>query len=176
MKKLPVDVDPTAARESREAWRMMLILSSRLGGALDRAAADAGTLPGTWFDLLAVLESDPDHRARLGDLAEAVLLTRAGLSRLLDRIEAAGLLRREPCAADRRGAWAVLTDAGAEAVRRSLPVMFRTVDERLGRHLPAGAADSLTRTLRGVLAANDWLPELRPVELTVRRSGDAKSG
>ncbi len=161
---------------AREAWRMVLVLSSRLGAELDRAAAEAGTLPGAWFDVLAVLASDPARRARLGDLAEAVLLTRAGLSRLLDRIEAAGYLRREPCEHDRRGSYAVLTDAGAEAVRRSWPTLRRTIDERFARHLPAGAAAELIAALRPVLEANGWLPEARPVELTVGGKGRIGAG
>ena len=109
---------------------------------------------------------------RLGDLAEAVLLTRAGLSRLVDRAEAAGLLRREACPEDKRGAFAVLTDAGAAALRATWPVYMGVVDARFARALPdpAAAADAL----RAVLSANQWLPDQRPVQLTVTRGGRSR--
>ena len=151
----------------REAWRMMLVVHARMNAAQERDAAAEGTLPPTWFDVLVVLDSTPGHRARLRDLAEAVLLTRAGLSRLLDRIEAAGLLRREACPEDARGIYAALTDAGAAAVRETWPAHFRAIDRRMAEALGSDAA-TVAAALRRVAAANDWLPELRPVELRVR--------
>ena len=153
-------------RDGREAWRLLLVVHARMTAELERRAAAAGALPGAWFDLLVVLDSSPHRRARLGDLAEAVLLTRAGLSRLIDRVEAAGYLRREPCPDDGRGMFATLTEAGAAAVRASWPVHLRAADELVGEPLGEDAAD-VADCLRRVAAANDWLPELRPVTLTV---------
>lgn len=146
-----------------------MVLDARMTAAMDRAAADAGTLPLAWFEVLVALDTTPGHRVRLRDLAEAVLLTRAGLSRLVDRIEAAGYLRRERCERDRRGSFAVLTAAGAAALAAALPTHWRTIDDRFARHLSPDQVKAITAALRGVLAANDWLPELRPVPLTVRR-------
>ena len=155
------------ASAAREAWRMLLVVHARMNAALEREAAERGTLPPAWFDVLVVLASAPDRRARLRDLAEAVLLTRAGLSRLIDRIEAAGLLRREQCPEDGRGLFAALTDEGAAALRRAWPAYFAAVDDRLADALGDDAA-AVAAALRRVAAANDWLPELRPVTLTVR--------
>ena len=154
---------------------MMLIVHARLNEALGRDAAAGGTLPPTWFDVLIVLDSTPGHRARLRDLAEAVLLTRAGLSRLLDRIEAAGLLRREACEGDARGTYAALTDAGSAALRETWPAHFRAIDERLADALGPDAA-TVAAALKRVAAANDWLPDLRPVQLTVPPRRRAKGG
>ena len=123
--------------------------------------------------MLVALDTTPGHRVRLRDLAEAVLLTRAGLSRLVDRIEAAGHLRRERCEGDRRGSFAVLTAAGAAALAAALPTHWRTIDARFARHLSPEQVRAVTEALRGVLAAKDWLPELRPVPLTVRRKPQA---
>jgi DNA-binding MarR family transcriptional regulator len=149
---------------AREAWRLMLIAQARMTAELESAAAATGTLPPTWFDVLVSLEASPHRRLRLGDLADAVLLTRAGLSRLLDRVEAAGYLRREACAEDGRGMFAAITDAGRAAVRAAWPTYFKHVDNRLGKVL-GDDAEVFLGLLRRVAEANDWLPELRPVTL-----------
>ena len=144
----------------------MLIVHSRLNARMERDALAADALPPAWFDVLRVLESTPSRRVRLGDLSEAVLLTKAGLSRLIDRIEADGFLRRERCPSDGRGTFAVLTDAGAAAVRRTWPIYRRTMDKALAEALGDDAA-IVEAALRRVAAANDWLPELRPVQVNV---------
>jgi DNA-binding MarR family transcriptional regulator len=66
------------------------------------------------FDVLLQLSEAPDRRMRMADLAEAVLLTRSGVSRLVDRLESRGLVERARCPSDARGLNASLTDAGAE--------------------------------------------------------------
>ena len=68
----------------------------------------------------------------LGTLAEQVTLSRTGLTRLVDRVEAAGLLRREPAAEDRRGSYVVLTAAGADLLRRMWPVYERVLEQEFG--------------------------------------------
>ena len=74
-------------------------------------------------------------RLRLQTLAESVLLSRSGLTRLIDRMERSGLVRREPCPEDRRGYYAVLTDAGRETLNRAAPGHLRGVAEHFARHL-----------------------------------------
>ena len=159
----PDEPDPTA----REAWRLVMVLYARMAAHLEQAAVAAGTVPLTWFEVLATLGRTPGRRMRLRDLADAVLLTRAGLTRVLDRVEAGGLIRREKCPADGRGSEAVLTDAGLAALRRAWPVNRRVVQERFAAHLPPAAAAAVVDALRPVLLANDWLPEGRPVTITV---------
>ncbi len=66
------------------------------------------------FEVLLRLSWATDHRMRIRDLAEASVLTRSGMSRLVDRLEAAGLVRRETAAEDGRGAYAILTPSGQE--------------------------------------------------------------
>ncbi len=94
----------------------MSVLHVRLMDQLDQNAQTVEVVPFSWFEILAALQSAPGNRVRLGDLVAIVLLTKAGLSRLLDRLEDAGLLRRQSCAADGRGSDAVLTPAGAAAL------------------------------------------------------------
>ena len=88
------------------------------------------------------------------ELAGAILVTRGGLTRLVARIEAEGVLRREPDPADGRGLFAVLTDEGLEALRRTWPAYARAIAEHFGRHLSDEEARVLTGVLSRVSAAN----------------------
>jgi DNA-binding MarR family transcriptional regulator len=82
------------------------------------------------YDVLVNLEEAPQGRLRMRDLADAVLLSRSGLTRLVDRLERDGYLRRKPCSSDARGAFAVLTDAGRAKLREARPTHLRGVRER----------------------------------------------
>jgi DNA-binding MarR family transcriptional regulator len=169
---------PSAAAQ---ASRWMSVLHVRLVEELDRDAAAVGAVPHGWFQVLSALEIAPGNRMRLKDLVGTALLTRAGVSRLMDRIEAEGLIRREPSPIDGRGLEAVLTPAGAAAIGRCRPVYAKTIHRCLGRHLTASRLDEMSVLFREILAANDWLPDARPVSVTVSRRpvghiGKSKAG
>ncbi|MGH7580039.1 MAG: MarR family winged helix-turn-helix transcriptional regulator, partial [Gemmatimonadales bacterium] len=100
------------------AWRALLTAHADLTERIDAALRRAGVIPLRWYDALLCLYEAPGRRLRLAELARAALLSRSGLSRLVDRLEANGLLTREPAADDARGAYAVLTPAGLQALRR----------------------------------------------------------
>lgn len=100
-----------------DAWADFLKAHAALIRHIERQLAAAAAVPLTWYDILLVINSAPDKRCRLSDIAQRVVLTRSGLTRSLDRLEKAGYLRREPCEEDRRGAYAALTDDGVEALR-----------------------------------------------------------
>ena len=91
-------------------------------------------------------------RAGQRDLATSVVLTRSGISRLIDRLEAAGLARRDPNPADRRGDLIVLTELGRGAVRRTWPVYARSIAEHFARYVSAEEARVLTTALERVRA------------------------
>jgi len=82
-----------------------------------------------------------------------VLLSKSGLSRLVDRMVEAGLVRRERCQDDRRGWFAVLTDQGRSALRRAAPVHLRGIHEHFTRHLSPEEVEVLTAALSRVVAA-----------------------
>jgi DNA-binding MarR family transcriptional regulator len=130
-------------------------------------AATETELPLTWYDVLVALVGAPEHRLRLRELAHEVLLSRSGLTRLVDRLEAAGLLRREPDPTDRRGAFAVLTEAGYEALRRTWPLYARGIQDHFARHLEADEAAILARALQRVADAGTAIP---PVDHQTERS------
>jgi DNA-binding MarR family transcriptional regulator len=89
--------------------------------ALDAELERAHGLRLVDYDVLIHLARSPDRRLRMAELAEAVLLTRSGLTRLVDRLEQRGLVERRKCANDARGAFAVLTDEGLRRFREAHP-------------------------------------------------------
>ena len=135
------------------AWRAFLNAHAATIAAIERELAVEDLVPLTWYDVLVALSEAPGHRRRLHELARAVVLSRSGLTRLVDRLEAAGLLRREPCPDDRRGAYAVLTPEGEATLRRAWPTYGRGIAEHFARHLSDEEARVLTEALERVYAA-----------------------
>jgi DNA-binding MarR family transcriptional regulator len=102
---------PLDERELR-AWRGLLRIHAALAKALDAELQAAHGLPLTSYEVLLHLSSADGERMRMCDLADEVLLSRSGLTRLVDRLEREGLLARETCPSDGRGAFARLTPDG----------------------------------------------------------------
>jgi DNA-binding MarR family transcriptional regulator len=92
----------------------------------------------------------------MGELAGSLLLTPSGVTRLVDRMEAEGLVQRQQCPSDRRGWHAVITTAGRARLRSAAPVHMRGVERHFGRHLTDQEADVLADVLGRVLG------DLRP--------------
>jgi DNA-binding MarR family transcriptional regulator len=136
-------------RSQLDAWREMLRAQALLVEEVERALAAAGLRPLAWYDVLTEL-AKAGGRLRIHELADAVVLSRSGLSRLLDRVEAAGLLRRERTEEDRRGAYAVITPAGIRAVDHMWPVYERCLVEHFGPHVGGADADQIRTAFEAV--------------------------
>src|SRR3954449_8410113 len=95
-----------------DAWRGFLRTHSMLVRELDEELTERHGLPLSSYDVLVQLDESPEGRLRMSNLADAVLLSRSGLSRLVTRLEKQGLLERLECENDARGALAALTGAG----------------------------------------------------------------
>src|SRR4051812_12954276 len=128
-------VDLTACELA--AWRGMLRVHTALVKALDAELAAAHDLPLSSYEVLITLESAPDRKRRMAELADSVLLSRSGMTRLVDRLEREGLLERDTCTADGRGCFAVLTPKGAELLDRARPTHLEGVRERFLAHFSA---------------------------------------
>jgi DNA-binding MarR family transcriptional regulator len=137
------------------AWRALLTVHAELTERIDAALREAGVIPLRWYDALLCLYEAPGRRLRLADMAEAALLSRSGLSRLVDRLAKAGLLTREPVADDARGAYAVLTPAGLQALRRCWRVYGRQIDKLVGRRMTSTEARGVADLLRRLLGRPD---------------------
>jgi len=114
------------------------------------------------FDALIQLAIAPDRRRRMSDLADAVLLSRSGVSRMVDRLVAAGLVERRMCPSDARGAEATLTPAGEARLRKAAETHFRGVAEHFVNVMPADDRDAVTRALRAVAQHNRGAGALDP--------------
>lgn len=125
----------TLTSDQLAAWRGLLTVQSVTVSQIEERL-DAEKLPPLgWYDVLFALHEQPEKRLRMADLASAVLLSRSGLTRLVDRLESEGLLRREACATDKRGWNVCLTDAGTETLRRIWPVYRAGISDFFVRHL-----------------------------------------
>ena len=113
-------------------------------------------LPLSWYEVLLWLNQAPDGRMRMGELAGSLLLTPSGVTRLVDRMEADGLVQRQQCPSDRRGWNAVITPAGRARLRSAAPVHMRGIERHFGRHLSDQEADLIADVLGRVLG------DLRP--------------
>jgi DNA-binding MarR family transcriptional regulator len=116
------------------AWRGMLRVHTALVRALDAELEQAHDLPLTHYDVLIYLRSAPGRRLRMAELADSVLLSRSGVTRLVDRLERDGLLERSTCSSDGRGCFAVLTDRGEELLARAGPTHLAGVRRRFLDH------------------------------------------
>jgi DNA-binding MarR family transcriptional regulator len=103
------------------AWRGLLRV---------HASVAAHGLPLTSYEVLIQLADAPDHRMRMCDLADSVLLSRSGMSRLVDRLERDGLLVRCACAHDARGAFACITEAGRQLLEQARPTHVAGIRRR----------------------------------------------
>ncbi len=103
-------------RELR-AWRGMLRAHAALAKALDAQLEAAHGLQLSSYEVLMYLADAEDERMRMCDLASSILLSRRGLTRLVDRLQREGLLERVACSDDARGAFAKLTPTGREKLR-----------------------------------------------------------
>lgn len=130
----PVDDGPLSPTELA-AWRGMLRVHAKVTQVLDAQMRAAHGLTVSQYEVLLFLGDAPEHRMRMADLAARVLLTRSGVTRLVDRLVDLGYVERCAAEADGRGAYAQLTSAGSEALRAAQRTHRRGVREEFLVHL-----------------------------------------
>jgi DNA-binding MarR family transcriptional regulator len=101
------------------AWRGLLETHARLTRALDEQMRTEHGLPVSSYEVLMFLDDAPGHRLRMSEIADRVLLSRSGLTRLVDRLQQLGYVTRCAVETDGRGAYAELTQRGLEFVREA---------------------------------------------------------
>ena len=121
--------EPITRHDPRLAtWRTFLRAHARVVRELERELqADQG-MALTDYDVLVQLAAADERRLRMSELADRLLLSRSGATRLIDRLVAEGLVERVVCESDRRGQWASLTDAGRDRLRRASPTHLSGVE------------------------------------------------
>ena len=111
------------------AWRAFLRAHSTMLRRISADLDEADLPPLSWYDVLAALREAPERSLRQVELAERVLLSNSGLSRLIDRIERNELVRRTACPGDRRSFHIQLTEEGERMLERMWPVYARGIAE-----------------------------------------------
>lgn len=116
-----------------QAWRALATAHAAVTERIQRALTAADLPPLSWYEVLAAVKRSPTGRPRMSELAEWLTLSRGGITKLVDRLQEAGLLERVSCTHDRRGLQAQLTPAG----ERMLAEMRSAYETELERHLRA---------------------------------------
>jgi len=129
-----------------DAWGALLQVHAQVVPVLDRQLRDAVQLPLTWYDVLLELSAAEGRRLTMSELADRVVLSRTRVSRVVDELAQAGLLRRETNPADARSAYAVLTAEGLARFRQAAPIYLEGIE----RHFAQTVSDS---DLRAVVRA-----------------------
>jgi DNA-binding MarR family transcriptional regulator len=129
-----------------QAWRAVLGVHATITASVEEALRDADLPPFSWLNLLWALDQAPEKALRMNELAAYLNLSRGGLTKLVDRLEGAGLIARQSCPSDRRGYNAALMPTGADMLARMWPVY----EAELERHLAAHLSDELAETIRAV--------------------------
>ncbi len=144
--------EPITRHDPRLAtWAAFLRAHAHVVGELERELQAEQRMALTDYDVLVQLAAADDRRLRMSDLADRLLLSRSGVTRLVDRLVAEGLVERVSCDTDRRGLWAALTDAGLERLRSAAPTHLRGV----GAHFLDRLSPDDLAALRGILARLD---------------------
>jgi DNA-binding MarR family transcriptional regulator len=136
---------PTA--EQLVAWRTLLIAHAQLTRRLEAELAAEHDLPLASYDVLVQLAEGDEGGLRMIELADRVLLSRSGLSRLVDRLVREGLVERAPCLEDARGTLAVLTEAGLNRLRDASITHLRGVHDHVTSRLEDVELAELARLL-----------------------------
>src|SRR3954449_7021003 len=139
------EVDP-----HREAWIAITQTHAAVTGRLQEALVALEMPPLPWFEVLATLDRASEQRLKMGELAEALVITRGGLTKLVDRLIKAGLLERTFCETDRRVSYATLLPAGVELLAEMRPVVRGELALAFSARLTVAQADELREMLDSV--------------------------
>ena len=155
---------PSEAQNRRQedpgltTWLTLLHAHSLLLDVIEADLQASAGLPLGWFEVLAQLSGAPEGRLTMQELAHSVLLSKSGVTRLVDRMEAAGLVARMACPTDRRAIWTVLTEDGRNALRAALPVARESVARHVSGNVTASELAMLHGILQKILGAHGFTP------------------
>lgn len=138
------------------AWKSLLNAHAAAVGAIEAKLSAAEQIPLTWYDVLwALRKQGGDHCLRFRELQDEIVLSRSALSRLIDALARAGLVKKTPCAEDARGIDVELTDKGHKALAAAWPVYSEGIIEHFVRHLTSDDCARLTEILEKVEKAGE---------------------
>jgi DNA-binding MarR family transcriptional regulator len=133
--------------DASETWRSIITAFTRVNGVL---AAEMDSETGVsldWYGILLMLTQADGEAMRPSDLAASIGLSRSATTRLVDRLERNGLVKRETCPDDRRGSFVSLTAKGEDLFKKAGRVHLRGIDQHVGSHLSPSEMADLRRIL-----------------------------
>ena len=138
-------------REHLELWERLMRAHAGIVDRLEEEMEASNGLSLRWYEVLLHLNRSPEGRMRMQDLADLALQSKSGLTRVVDRMAAAGLVSREVCPSDRRGILAVITPEGRRRFRRAALLHVRGIERHFGRHLSESDPEALRSLLDRLL-------------------------
>ena len=142
---------PLSDRDPRLApWRAFLLAHARVARRMDEELRAEHDISFAEYDALLTIAQAPGRRIRMGQLADEVLLSKSGVTRLIDRLVGDGLVERSACLADARGAEAVLTDRGLTRLRAASRTHLRGISEHFLGVVDPADMDTLERSMTAV--------------------------
>jgi DNA-binding MarR family transcriptional regulator len=139
------------SRERLRAWRLYFESALALIDVLDAELERDAGIPMRWYDALVHLEETPDG-LRMNELAERILYSKSGFTRVVDRLEEAGLVRRVRPENDRRSILVVLTDKGRGTLEQARRHHRHAIEQHFSHHLSDADIKALTRALEKLSA------------------------
>jgi DNA-binding MarR family transcriptional regulator len=110
-------------------WRAFVNAHAGVIRKIEKDLAERHQVPLIWYDVLVALYQSPGKKLRMTELADKVVLTPSGITRLVEKLEKEGLVRRERTEEDRRGAYTVLTREGKRAFLKAWPTYEQGIQQ-----------------------------------------------
>jgi DNA-binding MarR family transcriptional regulator len=151
---------PSAAELA--SWRLFFESAQALYDLLDDDLRERAGISLRWYDVLIHLEETPDGRLRMNELAREIVFSKSGLTRVVDKMEAAGLVRRERPSSDRRVIEVVLTQQGLDMLGTARPLHRDGIENYFARHIDERDVKALGRAFRKI---RDEVRPLRAAQL-----------
>ena len=126
---------------------LLLETNARLSKDLGAELESSCQLPLAWFEVLLQLRQSSDGRLKMSQMAEAIVHSTGGTTRLIDRLAEADFVKREHCPSDRRAIFVAITDAGNTKLDEALSVHLSYLDDHLATRLSNAERSSLTALL-----------------------------
>jgi DNA-binding MarR family transcriptional regulator len=138
---------PKASEGAVQALGHLLGAHATLTRELSARLVEEHGLTMSEYEVLFLLSREPEHSMRRIDLSREVRLSPSGITRMLDRLEATGLVEKGRCTQDARVTYAVLTDAGTKKLHECAPAHYEAIERLIGERLSDGEVESLSNLL-----------------------------
>jgi DNA-binding MarR family transcriptional regulator len=161
--------------EELSAWLNLIQTHEAVAAGLEDMLKRANGLSLAQHEVLVRLAEAPEGRLRMLDLTGLVLLSKSGMTRMIDRMERDGLVERQSCDTDRRVVYAAIMPKGRRILDETTPVFLAGIEEHFSRHLSEAEVRALRKILRKLLAGNGQWEEARcemaPASASARLAG-----